>query len=113
MTRYSGEVGFGFTEEDPPDSGTWVTRIVAKDMKGDVGRSTRQLEGSGAVNPDVSLSNSISLVASTYALENYQAIRYAMWKGVRWTVTEVEVRDHRLILSLGEVYNGPTPQPAP
>lgn len=109
MARYSGEVGFGFTKEDPLGSGKWVTEIVEKAVKGDISRSMQNQDGSSSVNPNLTLSNTISVVASTYALENYQAIRYVVWRGARWIVTSVEVRRPRLILTLGEVYNGPTP----
>jgi hypothetical protein len=113
MTRYSGEIGFGITEETPPGSGNWITRIVAKEMKGDVRTNSSSLNSGESVNPGVSLSNTISLAASTYALQNYQAIRYAKWMGVRWAVRNVEVQRPRLLLSLGEVYNGPTPPTTP
>jgi hypothetical protein len=45
-------------------------------------------------------------VADAYANEHYFAIRYVEWAGVRWTVQDVEVQHPRLILRLGEVYNG-------
>lgn len=110
MTRFSGEVGFGFTSEDPPGSGKWPTTIETRVMRGDVVRNSSRIAATDSANPNVSLSHSISIVAGAYGLANYQAIRYVMWEGVRWTVTEVEVRRPRLILTLGEVYNGPTPE---
>lgn len=54
------------------------------------------------------MGNSISIVADKYANEHFFLIRYVMWEGVRWTVTNVEVRAPRLLLSIGSVYNGPT-----
>ena len=48
-------------------------------------------------------------MADSYAEENFFAIKYVRWMGARWVVTNVEVRRPRLILNLGEVYNGPTP----
>jgi hypothetical protein len=53
------------------------------------------------VNPDISLGNSISIVADAYAREHFFAIRYVEWAGVRWTVQDVEVQPPRLILALG------------
>jgi hypothetical protein len=35
-------------------------------------------------------------------------IRYVEWMGELWTVANVETQRPRLILTLGEVYNGPT-----
>ena len=58
---------------------------------------------------DVSVNNSISVVADSYANQHFMNIRYVLWQGVRWTVQSVEVKHPRLILYIGTVYNGPTP----
>jgi hypothetical protein len=60
------------------------------------------------VNDDLSVNNSISIVADEYANEHFFAIRYVAWAGTLWTVTNVEVQSPRLLLTLGGVYNGPT-----
>jgi hypothetical protein len=39
-------------------------------------------------------------------------MRYVEWAGVRWTVQDVEVQRPRLLLRLGEVYNGKSPGPS-
>jgi len=70
-------------------------------------RDARRLSEADNVNKDLSTSNSISIVADAEANEQYFAIRFVEWGGVVWTVTEVEVQFPRLILRLGEVYNGP------
>ena len=61
------------------------------------------------VNQSLSVGNSISIVADAYASEHILEMRYVTWQGVRWTVTDVTVERPRLILALGEVYNGPIP----
>lgn len=109
MTRYFGEVGYGIAVENPPNSGVWKDTIFERVYRGDVVRNTRKLEGSGNLHDNVLVDNSISIVADTFATLNFRYIKYAMWMGVRWSVTNIEVRHPRLILSLGEVYNGPTP----
>lgn len=109
MARYSGRVGFGTPAEKPAGSGVWEDEMVERPYLGDVVRNARRLEVTERLNPNINVSNSISIVADTYAMENFQRIKYVMWMGVRWTVTDVEVRRPRLILSLGEVYNGSTP----
>lgn len=110
MARFYGEVGYGTPVEDPTGSGVWVDVITEFTYQGDVVRNTRQLETSdGKVNVDIIVSNSISIVADQYAIENFFNIKYVRWSGVLWTVSAVEVRSPRLILSLGSVYNGPTP----
>jgi len=108
MARFYGDIGYGETVEDPPRSGVWVDRITEVAYYGDVIRNTRRLDESENLNSDISVGNSISVVADQYAIEHFVLIKYVRWAGVLWTVTSVEVRSPRLILSLGSVYNGPT-----
>lgn len=107
MARFHGEVGYAESIEDPVGSGVWKDVITEQSYFGDVIRSSRSLSPGEKVNDDISISNSISIVANEYAIAHIFAIRYLRWAGVLWTVTSVEVRSPRLILSLGKVYNGP------
>lgn len=109
MARFYGTVGYGEPVETPPGSGVWKDQIVEKSYTGDVIRNTRKLEPGEGLNDDVIVGNSISVVADQFADANFFKIKYVRWGGVLWKVTSVEVRAPRLILSLGSVYNGPTP----
>lgn len=109
MAKFFGVIGYGQTVESPIESGVWVDQITEFSYFGDVIRNTRKLEEGDKVNNDISVSNSISIIADQYAVEHFFAIRYVRWAGTLWTVTNVEVKSPRLILSLGSVYNGPTP----
>ena len=113
MARYFGRIGYGESVETAP--GVWTDQIVERSYYGDVVRNARNLRDGEHLNFDLSVQNSISIVADAYANEHFFAIRYVEWAGVLWTVSEVEVESPRLILRLGEVYNGPkaavTPTP--
>lgn len=109
MARFFGKVGYGESVESPPGSGVWVDEITEFDYQGDVIRNARRLDDDAdRVNDNINVSNSISVVADEYAFEHFFNIKYVRWAGVLWTVTTVEVRSPRLILSLGGVYNGHT-----
>lgn len=107
MARFFGRVGYGGSVETEP--GVWVDQITEISYYGDVVRNMRQLRQGDELNKDLSVQNSISIVADAYANEHFFAIRYIEWAGTLWTVSTVDVQPPRLILSLGEVYNGPTP----
>ena len=109
MAKFYGEVGYGEAIEDPTGSGVWIDRISECLYFGDVIRNTRNLESGEAINNDISVGNSISIVADQFAINHFFKIKYVRWAGILWTVTSVEVKSPRLILSLGSVYNGPTP----
>lgn len=107
MARFFGPVGYGTTAETEP--GVWVDEIVEHEYYGDVIRNARNLKEGENLNPDISVQNSISIVADEYANAHFFDIRYVEWAGTKWTVSSVEVQSPRLLLRLGEVYNGPTP----
>lgn len=109
MARFYGEVGYGDTVESPVGSGVWKDQITEIPYFGDVIRNTRKLDSGEKLNDDISVSNSISIVADDQAIKHFFQIKYVRWAGVLWTVTNVEVKSPRLVLSLGKVYNGPTP----
>ena len=104
--RFFGRIGYGESVETAP--GVWTDQITERNYYGDVVRNARNLSDGDQLNPDLSVQNSISIVADAYANEHFFAIRYVEWSGVLWTVSEVEVQSPRLLLRLGEVYNGPT-----
>lgn len=106
MAKFAGKIGYGVPTETAP--GVWEDEIVERSYFGDVIRNTRKLTPGEQVNDDLSVGNSISIVADAYANDHFFAIRYVEWAGVRWTVPSVEVQSPRLILSLGEVYHGPS-----
>lgn len=108
MAKFYGEIGYGESVETPTGSGVYVDEITEYSYYGDVIRNTRRLESGENLNDDISVGNSISIVADEFAVEHFFNIRYIRWAGSPWTVTNVEVRSPRLILSLGSVYNGPT-----
>jgi hypothetical protein len=107
MAKFHGVIGYGFSQETAP--GVWQDTIVKRSYYGDVIRNARYLkEAEHGVNNDLTVGNSISIVADAYANEHFFAIRYIEWAGALWTVQMVEVQSPRLLLRLGGVYNGPT-----
>jgi len=109
MARFYGRIGYGESVEKEPESGVYVDQITEFFYYGDVIRNTRNLQPGENLTPDLSVSNSISIIADAYANDHFFAIRYVEWAGTLWTVTNVEVQRPRLLLTLGEVYNGPVP----
>lgn len=110
MAKFFGEIGYGETEETT--AGVWMDVITERKYYGDVVRNSKQSKEGEKINNDLSVGNSIEIVADAYANEHFFAIRYIKWAGTLWTVSNVEVKSPRLILRLGGVYNGPK-APAP
>ena len=105
MAKFHGEIGFAESVEKA--DGVWEDVITKRNYYGDVIRNTRSIRVGDSVNNDLSVGNSISIVADAYANEHFFAICYIMWAGTRWTVSDITVQSPRLLLMLGGVYNGP------
>lgn len=104
MAKFYGEIGYAITEETKP--GVWTETIVVKNYYGDLIRNTRRLQNSNNLNDNVNVSNEISILSDPFANENFHTMRYVKFMDVKWKVSSVDVQYPRLILSIGEVYNG-------
>ena len=109
MARFHGAVGFVQTVETVPG----VHREVATEYVygGDILRDTRQYEKGESLNDDLNMNNRISILANDFALLNVKFMRYINWMGSNWKITNVAIERPRLIITIGGVYNGPTPVP--
>jgi hypothetical protein len=105
MAKFHGAIGYGESVEIA--DGVWDDVITARNYYGDVVRNSRKLQDGQQVNDDLTVGNSISIVADAYAGERFFAIRYVEWAGTLWEVSDVTVESPRLLLRLGGVYNGP------
>lgn len=106
MAKFFGKIGYGTSSETTP--GVWEDTIVEREYYGDVIKNSRRLREGEQVSDDLTVGNSISIVADAYANEHFFAIRYVEWAGTLWKVQNVDVESPRLVLRLGGVYNGPT-----
>jgi hypothetical protein len=103
MAKFYGIVGFVETTETSP--GVWTDQETERNYYGDVLRNTMKMKPGTGLNDNLTVSNRISITADPYANETFFAIRYVVWMGVKWKVTDVDVQRPRLILSIGGVYN--------
>lgn len=108
MSKWYGTIGYNQgTKEIRP--GVWKTVIVERQYYGDMTRVASSSQDGEGLNDDIQLKNAVTIVADAYALQNFSAMKYITIMGTRWKVRSVEVQRPRLSLSIGGVYNGPTP----
>ena len=104
MAKYYGNIGYVETVEVEP--GIWEEQITERPYYGDLTRNTSRYQTSGGVNDNININNNISILADPYANENFQHMRYAVFMGTKWKISNVEIKYPRIILTLGGVYNG-------
>lgn len=108
MAKFCDVVGYAESSETVP--GVWIDIMVERKLFGEVeSNSVRMNAAEMKVNSDISVGNSINVMADAYANNHFHTIRYVKWAGTLWIVNKVDVKSPRLILRLGGVYNGPTP----
>lgn len=103
MAKFCGMIGFSEAIETSTD--VWEEKIVEKKYFGDVNRNFSQRKSDSQLNDNIDISNTISIVADPYVNQNLHAIRYVIFMGIKWKVTNIEVQYPRLLLSIGGVYN--------
>ena len=104
MAKWYGVIGYSETVETSP--GVWKEQITERNYYGDLIRDTRRLQTIDQVNDNINVANEISIVADPFAINTFHQMRYAVFMGTRWKITNIEVQYPRLILSLGGEYNG-------
>lgn len=101
--KFYGAIGFYETVKTGIDS--WEPQIKEYMYAGDINRVSTSWKTSEQLNDNLSVSMEISFIGDVHALENYNRIRYATWRGTKWRVTNVQETPPRLVLSLGGEYN--------
>lgn len=105
MAKFYGVIGYMTNAETAP--GVWGEVITRRNYSGDVIKNTKRFQSGESLNDNLTVNNLISIVADSYAYENFFALRFVEWMGASWKITNVEVQRPRLILTIGGVYNEP------
>ena len=106
MSRFYGSVGYATEYEKEDDPGVWIDETTERQYFGDIIQNRSRWNSGISANDDTSIENRISIVADPYALAHFSQIKYVKWMGQVWKVSAIEVERPRLILSIGEVWNG-------
>lgn len=104
MAVFYGKIGFMETVET--SQSVWEEKICEHPYSGKVLSNRKMWVSAGQENDNLKISNKISILADPYARDHFHSIRYVCWMGTKWKVSDVEVKYPRLILTMGDVYNG-------
>lgn len=109
MQRFHGTIGF-WTGDAETSSGIWEPQFVEKKYFGDVKRNSRRFQPNENQNDNLVVNVQLSIIGDLYVRENWTSIRYVVWNGVAWKATSINIEEYpRIIIQLGEVYNGKRP----
>ena len=108
MARFSGNVGYLITAEEFVDgepTGIWKETYKERPYFGDINEISSRWSAGSNLNDNIVLSNSISIVADPFAYENFQLMKYVVWRGQKWKIDSASIQTPRIILSVGGIYN--------
>lgn len=102
--KWFGEIGF--REEVEEERGIVVPKVIPRQFFGEVLKNSWKEVPGDKINPDLHVSNRISVVADPYLTYNFHKIAYITFGGAKWIVSDVEKDPDRtrLTLSLGPIY---------
>ena len=101
--KCSGKIGYARAEETSP--GIYQEIIVEKQYYGDIVRNSTQILDSNTINSSIKLNNSISVLCNNYISDNLGCVRYMTFKKSKWKISSIEIKDNRIIFTLGDLYN--------
>lgn len=104
MSKFSGHIGY-LKDTGTDDTGVYHVDIERFPIHGDLIRLSRDLSEQQQKTDEITLGNRFSIVASSYATQNFTRIAYIEYLGTKWKATSVEVQSPRLIITVGGVYN--------
>lgn len=107
MARFYGAIGFEITKETRP--GIYTETYIERMYKGDIIRSNRRWNNSEYLNDNLEVTNEISIFSDIFANAHFGSMRYVRLMGQTFEITSVtiDVERHRLVLSIGGVFNVP------
>lgn len=108
MAKWSGKIGFAISKKVPGKGNTYIDEMVEHPYFGDVISNTKRWESGESINDEPNISNTISVVANAFAIENLQCMKYVEFCGAFWKINSVDVQMPRLILRIGGAWNGET-----
>ena len=104
MAKFYGPIGYAILQETTP--GVWTEVITEHTSIGDLVKNTRSLETANQVNDNINMANNVSIISDAFAVDNFSTMRYVVLNGTKWKIKGVEVAYPRLVLTVGDVYNG-------
>lgn len=103
--KFSGMIGF-YVGTEEVDEGIHNPKIKEHFYRGDILRNSRSFQPeNNKANENLNINNQFSILADFYMRNNLASIRYLIWKGVKWKVTDISIGYPRITLEIGGVYN--------
>lgn len=109
--RAAIRIGYGQTVEVRPGISEDV--ITEAEKLAEVKQKTEAFNVAGSIIPEYRTTTSVSVFSDGPSKVNYSDLRYVVHAGERWAIASAVSEPPRIIIFIGEVYNGPLPSATP
>lgn len=90
--------------------GVWTNQVVERNYTGEVTRNSKRFENEGnQVNDELIVNNELTIISDPFATEHFHQLKYIDWMGALWKIRTATIEYPRIRLTVGGVYDGPTP----
>lgn len=105
MARFYGNIGFvGSVDKG---LGVHEPETFIRPYYGDISWNRRRWsQDQDTTNDGLNLTNTISILADSFAIENVGWMRWVEVDGTKWTISTVNIMYPRIELTFGGVWNG-------
>lgn len=100
--KWFGKIGFSNQSEG--EVGVWEDKPIERDYFGDISKSSKRDSIASTTNPDITISNQLSVVADPFLLDSFDRILYVTFMHSKWKVDSVELQYPRMTLTFGSLY---------
>lgn len=107
MARFSGIVGFVESVETIPS--IFEDKVTEVRCSGNFLDNTQRWEQNEGLNDDIDVTARLSVVVGPDLLDKFYLMRYVHLYGKRWEIKKSIQKRPRVIITVGGIYNGPTP----
>lgn len=104
MAKFLGSIGFIVNTEIKP--GVWSPVKTEHAYTGDFLRLGKTWSDANPPNNNLVIRHRISIIADDFALSNLSLMRFVVIDNIKWKIQSFEIERPRIILNIGEVYNG-------
>lgn len=104
MAKFIGVIGYSISNETSP--GVWTDEVVERPYTGDVITTRYTWRSTENVNPNVTVSDTISIIADGFIMENLYSMKYVKWRGAKLSIVNSRIERPRVIVEIGGLYNG-------
>lgn len=104
--KYYGIIGF-WEKDVEIRPGVKRSKIIEKEYAGDILENRQRWTSSDSQNDNLTINIRVSIIGDLYLNQHISSIKYAEYMGSKWKVKSIDVTKYpRIIMELGEVYNG-------